>query len=378
MKHGGSKQMTLPTWPPVVVPVLSCPFVAGPMITDPRVFVGRQEELQYIVAHMTGVQPISVNVVGERRIGKSSLLFHFFQTWEQRVHDVSRYVVVYLSLQNAGCQNREGFYRAIARELLRHSRELVRGSLSGGLAADPFDHPAFATALEQYNRRGVLPVICLDEFQALLQHPNQFDDSFYDHLRSLMDGNSLMLVIASQKELDVYRHQHSLTSNFFNLGHVLHVGELIEEEAIDLVCLPASTMPGTRTALSLEEQRYARQWGGSHPYLLQLAAGLLCQARQQGRNIAWARKKFAGEKRRLPRSAPLIPGYSHSIVWLGRNFPHHLGHLSRRIGTTFNSVQTWITGVIIVIVVPVLVILIILGRIPITQFIQALLKLLGV
>ena len=61
------------------------PFMAGPKITDPRLFVGRNEELHTIASRLTGEQPVSVNIVGRRRIGKSSLLYHFFQTYEQRV-----------------------------------------------------------------------------------------------------------------------------------------------------------------------------------------------------------------------------------------------------------------------------------------------------
>jgi hypothetical protein len=67
---------------------------------------------------MSGVQPTSVNVVGDKRIGKSSLLYHFSQTWEQRVPEPSRYVVIYLSLQDADCHSEIGFYQAVAEALL--------------------------------------------------------------------------------------------------------------------------------------------------------------------------------------------------------------------------------------------------------------------
>ena len=49
------------------------------------------DELRAIVSRMEGALPVSVNVVGERRIGKSSLLYHLFQTGEQRVRDPARY-----------------------------------------------------------------------------------------------------------------------------------------------------------------------------------------------------------------------------------------------------------------------------------------------
>ncbi|BAY48446.1 hypothetical protein SAMD00079811_60700 [Scytonema sp. HK-05] len=100
----------------------SNPFVAAGMIEDSKLFVGRKHELRAIASRMSGVQPTSINLVGEKRIGKSSLLYHFFLTWEQRVSDPNRYVVIYLSLQNVQCHREENFYQAIARQLLHFPR----------------------------------------------------------------------------------------------------------------------------------------------------------------------------------------------------------------------------------------------------------------
>ena len=84
------------------------------MITTPSRFVGRREELNLLARRMDGAQPTSVNVVGERRIGKSSLLYHFMQTWEQRVDHASRFVVVYLDLQAKTPPTEAAFYKELA------------------------------------------------------------------------------------------------------------------------------------------------------------------------------------------------------------------------------------------------------------------------
>ncbi len=91
-----------------------CPFVAGAMIRDPRLFVGRKAELRNIAARMQGAQPTSINVVGERRTGKSSLLYYLFLTGEQRVRDPARYVLAYVSLQDARTRTESAFFRTIA------------------------------------------------------------------------------------------------------------------------------------------------------------------------------------------------------------------------------------------------------------------------
>ncbi len=279
----------------------SCPFVAGSKITDPRLFVGRTEELDAITSWMTGVQPVSVNVVGRRRIGKSSLLYHFFQTYQQRVPEPTRYAVIYLSLQDARCKQEDGFYQAVAQQLWHNLTVQRNPALLEPLKVQPFNRLAFCAAMGQYKRLGVLPVLCLDEFGPLFRHPEEFDNGFFDNLRSLMESHVLMLVVASHRTLDFYQRRHKLTSAFFKLWQVLTLGELTEDEAGALVCLPASTVEGATPVLSMQEQHLVRQWGGRHPYLLQLAASLVCEARQSGREVGWAQAEFDKEARRVPK-----------------------------------------------------------------------------
>ncbi len=291
----------------------SCPFVAGPKITDPRLFVGRTDELDIITSRLTDGQPLSINVVGRRRIGKSSLLYHFFQTYEQRVPEPSRYVVIYLSLQDARCQRDEGFYQAVAQQLWNNLTVQRNPALLEPLRVQPFNRLAFSAAMGQYKRLGVLPVLCLDEVAPLFRHPEQFNDGFFDNLRSLMESRVLLLVVASHRRLDFYQRRHKLSSAFFKLWQVLMLEELTEDEAKAVVGLPASTVKGTKPALSVEEQRLVRQWGGRHPYLLQLAASLVCEARQSGQDVSWAKVEFEKEARRVPKP-----------TW---NFPKGLGYL---------------------------------------------------
>jgi uncharacterized protein len=141
------------------------------MTTDPRYFVGRKEEIRFILQNMAGDQPTSVNIVGDRRMGKSSLLYHLYQTYENVVtrfgRQASEFVMVYLSLRDGNCRSPDEFYRAIATQLL--SRQSVQGNLAlmqplqGNL-----DRTTFFQAMEAWKQARVLPVICLDDFEELL------------------------------------------------------------------------------------------------------------------------------------------------------------------------------------------------------------------
>jgi hypothetical protein len=295
----------------------SSPFVAGTKITDPRFFVGRKEELQVMMARMTAMPPISVNIVGPRRIGKSSLLYHFFQTYEQRVSAPTRYVVIYLSLQDSRCQREDGLYQAVAWELWHNHTVIQNVALVEPLRVKPFNRLAFSAAMEHYKRLGVLPVLCLDEFGPLFRHPDQFDNGFFDNLRSLMESGVLMLVVASHRRLNFYQRRHKIRSTFFKLWEVLSLGELTQQEAQALVCLPASKITGTTPTLTIQEQQLAMQWSKRHPYLLQLAASLLYEARQLGRDEIWAKAEFNKEARRVPKLPwKFTKRTSYSIIFI--------------------------------------------------------------
>ncbi|NER39950.1 MAG: ATP-binding protein [Oscillatoria sp. SIO1A7] len=331
-------------------PPPGCPFVAGSALQNSQSFVGRQEALDSITSRSAAAQPTSINVFGKRKIGKSSLLYRFCETYEQRVQrygrNPSEFVAIYLSLQDAQCNKEANFYKAVADKLLQRPSVQGNQDLTAPLSGGSLDRQSFAGAMYKWKARGVLPILCLDKIEELFQRADEFDNGFYDSLRSLMDGNALMLVITSEQRLDVYSRKRGLTSDFFNVGHVVHLLELTELEAGDLVRLPDPNNP----ALSPEKQQLALDWGGRHPYLLQLAGFWLWEARQQqDRPIRWAKQKFNEQAQRFSR-----PRFHPSRWWrplkcLFWDLPRKFGSLAKFIGATKSDVGDWMFGSFILI-----------------------------
>lgn len=160
-----------------------CPFFASGMIKESNSFIGRKLALDEITARMTASQPTSINVVGKSRIGKSSLLYHFCQTYEQRVIQRNRrpeeFVAVFISLQGNGWKREEDFYQAIATALLQRPIVSANPQLADRLRVQPFDRTAFRQMLDTWKAAKVLPVLCLDEFDKLLRDRSIFNQSFY-------------------------------------------------------------------------------------------------------------------------------------------------------------------------------------------------------
>lgn len=100
------------------------PFTIGPMIQNPAEFVGRTAELQFLLTRLRSLQ--SCSVVGERRIGKSSLLYHLDQTGAARLSEElgeAGFRFVYVELADATAQTVVDFLRTTL--FTRNLRSLI-------------------------------------------------------------------------------------------------------------------------------------------------------------------------------------------------------------------------------------------------------------
>jgi hypothetical protein len=305
-----------------------CPFYAGSRISDPRFFVGREESLKLICSRLRQVQPSSINIVGGHRTGKSSLLLHFVNTYQQRVDDPHRFLVVYLSLQEAPCKTQEKFYTRITGLLATKAATNLswrQWQLQNKLRANQWTPDQFNQVIKELKNQHLLPVVCLDNFERLLDCQQEFPNSFYDNLRSLVDNNDLMIIVASCEQLDLYSKRKKITSDFFNLFHNLDLNQgFTQEEAETLVSLTNSAGKG----LSQELQQTALAWGKREPLLLQLASRTLWEMQEEGQSLRWAEKRFQQEAQRFkfqPKSRVLfflykmISKIGEGILWFNKN-----------------------------------------------------------
>lgn len=358
------------------------PFVAGPRLQKPQLFVGREEELQAIVSRMSGVQPTSVNIVGETRIGKSSLLYYFSLLWHSRVRESSKYVVVYIYLKKANCQQEENFYEIVAQELLSCPAVQVKPILNQLLGENPLDRIGFSRAITEFEKQGLLPVLCLDDFESLLKYPKEFNNGFYDSLRSLMDNNVLMLILTSCETLNVYADKYRFVSSFFNVGHTIKLGEFNPDEAIKFTQFSNITAKEKKPVLSIDEQKCVHYWGKYHPYLLQLAAYYLWEARHNCKSIKWAKKQFEQQKKlfeedkkrkskslHLPSSLRKEAVQEKNIFWLFKRLPKIIGEFVEALENVTKS--------IIGLVILTLLILVVVKILPVDTFIKYFRDLIG-
>lgn len=201
------------------------PYINRGTITDPEHFFGRTAEIEAILERLTTLQ--STSVVGERCIGKSSLLVHLVQTGAGEMPQPG-YRFVYLDLANARLHTANGFFQH-ALQQAGFEPEAVSGLIRED-ASRGSNLIAFTELLAERARGGQPVVLCLDEFENVFKHEREFSEDFFDHFRAEMNQRALALVTASKQTLQSLCLEGKLTSPFYNVFTALTLGGFTEEE----------------------------------------------------------------------------------------------------------------------------------------------------
>jgi hypothetical protein len=255
---------------------MSNPFRERGMIRDPRHFFDRIAEVRTIVERLATMG--SLSLVGDRQIGKSSLLFYVARqgwkeqpgpptdadTWSQVL---SGYELHYLDLNLV--QSADDFYGQ-ALDKLRAKGSSLRD---------------FRRAIE-----GRKVVLFLDEFERATNNPD-FPPDFFDALRGLAQTGELALVTATQTTLvDLVASGAIGPSPFYNIFARLDLEPLADDEARALL-----TGTAALAGVSFDDEvlDFAVNLAKGHPFRLQLIGRLLFEAQQAGRvNLAQVEKQF--------------------------------------------------------------------------------------
>src|SRR3974390_1975568 len=97
------------------------PYLNRVMIQDPKQFFGRRSEVRRILARLGADRPQSISLVGERRIGKSSLLYHLTcrEGQDRHLADRSSLIIVFLDFQQLRNIAVENFFGLLMDEIRR-------------------------------------------------------------------------------------------------------------------------------------------------------------------------------------------------------------------------------------------------------------------
>jgi hypothetical protein len=245
----------------------SNPFFHRGPVRDPAYFFGREHETRQVLSLLGNSQ--SIALVGQRRMGKTSLLFHLSAPAVFAQHGLSstQHLFIYIDCGGLAGLDQPGLYRLLLEEIGEALAE--RGAVSGPIEPQPLTYRAFERALRDVTRQGWKLILLLDEFERLSRNPH-LDPDFFSGLRALTARYPIAYVTASRQPLLelTYADASTLSSPFFNIFASIRLNPFAEDEAHDLLTSLAARGGLTFDPLLLD---FLLDLAGPHPLFLQIA-----------------------------------------------------------------------------------------------------------
>ncbi|MBI4200348.1 MAG: hypothetical protein HY535_07745 [Chloroflexi bacterium] len=284
------------------------PFTYGNPISDPRRFYGRSRELEQVFSRLRDPEFESTSVVGEHRMGRSSLLLHTAHpdVVRQRGLDPNTYIFVYAHLDvipSTGTPAR--FYNYVLRRIGSVIRDqeladLLR-QLSQREAVDAYD---LEDLFDLVDRKELYIVLLLDDFENIASNPN-FGPEFYYGLRSLAIHHHLALVTASMSDLvDLSRTDTIRASPFFNIFATINLQPF---STADIQAMRAGSLEGSSVSFTDADVDQVVRFAGRQPFFLQIAFHFLFETHRAGEDPA--RRMAQVEERFQAAAEPHLLGY---------------------------------------------------------------------
>lgn len=258
------------------------PFTYGNPIRDPARFHGRSEELRQIVNRLRSSARESTSIVGERRIGKTSLLKHLAnpQVAQGLGIDPESFCLVYIDFQGLTDITPQRFWERVLRKTAREAYDqTLQEEIKTFLEMDIYDLFDLEDLFEEVSGTGKTLVLLMDEFEYVTQNTN-FQADFFGGLRALAIHQNLVLVTATRRELvDLCHSEQIKGSPFFNIFASVVLRPFQPQEAAELVDVYDQQAD---LALSSREKELILILGGGCPFFVQMAGYHLVDAKARG------------------------------------------------------------------------------------------------
>ncbi len=252
---------------------------------DSDMFFGREKENRRMMDMLSGKRPQCISLVGERRIGKSSLAYRVCQQLENQ----NGVLAVYIDCDEMDeqCDSTGAFYQL----LNRHFQEALKTNKNSrqrlGVTADkPIEsYRDFKRFLTTASQKEVAVLVFLDEFEHLPDRPFA-DNSFFSNLRALGDSPAypLAFITMSRTPLKELTHGAIQSSCFYNIFETIYVG-LLDHKSIKALRSKGFQEEGFH--LTGEEHKKIAYYAGDYAFFNQVACSYLWDAKHYKEPPDW-------------------------------------------------------------------------------------------
>lgn len=281
------------------------PFIFESPVTGPH-FIGREREVNLVLDRISQDERGSIALVGERRIGKTSLLHYIaspdvISRWNM---NAEKSVFLHLDCGSIPGFSIAQFWKTVLRKLDRLLKPMadaknIRITLATLIQAPTIVTQDIEFLLDDLDELGVVWILSLDEFEWLIRLDAENESTTRDllgGLRALMNHvpRVLSLIVATRQPLhELCQDIRFMGSPFYNSFVYVHLRPFQPAEAERLL---AQRLEGTSIAFTADERAFLTTLAGRHPLLLQAAAFCLFNAKAadgDSPDLASIREQFA-------------------------------------------------------------------------------------
>ena len=213
------------------------PYLNRIMIKNPNDFFGRVREIRKIYSRLDAPHPQSISIVGDRRIGKSSLLNYIYHRKNRKryMQNYENSIFVYLDFQKAVDFDPPKFIDFLFCVFSYETDDSMDYSRLGRNLDQLKD------VIEDIHNQGKRVVVLMDEFEVITRN-EKFTEDFFSFLRSLANSYRVAYVTSSYEELQLMCHNQDISdSPFFNIFSNLPLRPFSREDALALITIPSKT-----------------------------------------------------------------------------------------------------------------------------------------
>ena len=269
--------------------MMNNPYTNRGAIKNPNQFYGREREVRRIFSRISSSHPQCISIIGERKIGKSSLLYFLSHedTRKQWLKDAAdSYLFLLIDLQErTGEMSFSTFFQLIFKMLVAEfpksgdfgyirgkGDSLVPDSLIEGVQTEAECYETFKKIVSNIEEQGLKLILLFDEFGTITRSEH-FDADFFSFLRSIANNHECAYITTSRLKLQKLCHNTDISeSPFFNIFTPVPLGPFNEDETRSLIFTPSE-----QAGVPFDERdaEFVLSVAGRHPLFIQMACAAL-------------------------------------------------------------------------------------------------------
>jgi hypothetical protein len=230
-------------------------FHRGP-VRDPAYFFGRRQETSQLFELLGRGQSVSIS--GQRRLGKTSLLFYSASPEVSATHGLDPLQTRWVYLDGGMLDGLE--------------EESVYGAIDRGIQGSEPESVSYENLLGNVRTlaaQNLRLVVILDEFEIFAENV-QFQPRLFNRLRGLAAQFPVQFVIASKEPLATisFANPAVVSSSFFNIFAPFRLSLFQKQEAVEMLTALSARSGSAFRSDSID---FLLELVGPHPHFLQVA-----------------------------------------------------------------------------------------------------------